>query len=71
MLSEGSIWYKHEPTDKIWWKDDDSIGSFVFSFDRVHEFNMFQDYPEKLTKEQKAIFDAENPYWRDYFLGKA
>lgn len=71
VLDEGVIWYKNNPNDKIWWKDDDSIGAIVFSFDCVHEFNLYQDYPDKLTKEQKEIFDKENPYWRDFFLGKA
>ncbi|TID29212.1 hypothetical protein JO83_00705 [Avibacterium paragallinarum] len=54
-------WYKLEETDKIWWKDnDEAIGEMVFSFDKEEEFNFWQDYPHKLTPEQKAIFDAEN-----------
>ena len=28
---------------------------------------MFADYPHALTKEQKEIFDAENPYWKGFF----
>lgn len=71
MLDDGVVfWEKHEPTDRIWWKVDDTIGNFVFSFDKVHEFNMFSDYPKKLTPEQKAIFDKENPYWADFFKGR-
>ncbi|HHF4806174.1 TPA: hypothetical protein ACPPHQ_000083 [Haemophilus influenzae] len=55
------LWYKNEDTDKVWWKSDrDTVGAFVFSFDKKTEFNFWQDYPHKLTAEQKAIFDAEN-----------
>ncbi len=69
MLSETKgKWVKNEESSQIWWLDNpDVIGEWVFSFDKVHEFNMFEDYPYKLTKEQKAIFDKENPYWADFF----
>lgn len=69
MLSEAKgKWVKNEGSSQIWWLDNpDVIGEWVFSFDKVHEFNMFEDYPYKLTKEQKAIFDKENPYWADFF----
>lgn len=61
-------WYKNNPTDKIWWLDNsDKVGEWVFSFDKKKTFNMFADYPHALTKEQKAIFDAENPYWKGFF----
>lgn len=61
-------WYKEEDTDVIWWKDDpNTIGEFVFSFDKITEFNMFRDYPYKLTEEQRQIFDKENPKWADFF----
>ncbi|MDP0404804.1 hypothetical protein Q7Y91_11110 [Glaesserella parasuis] len=54
-------WYKNHKKDKVWRKDnDEKIGELVFSFDKVIEFNFWQDYPHKLTPEQKAIFDAEN-----------
>ena len=56
-----NIWYKNNETDTIWWKDDPTvIGVWIFSFDKTTEFNMFHDYPYKLTKEQKQIFDKEN-----------
>ena len=61
-------WYKNKPTDKIWWLDNpNKVGEWVFSFDKKKTFNMFADYPHALTKEQKAIFVAENPYWKDFF----
>ncbi len=61
-------WVKDKESDQIWWLvDTGRIGEWVFSFDRVHKFYMFRDYPYKLTKEQKEIFDKENPYWADFF----
>lgn len=60
--------YKESPKDVIWWVDNpDQKGAWLFSFDKKNVFNMFQDYPAKLTKEQKEIFDKENPYWADFF----
>jgi hypothetical protein len=60
--------YKNNPEDKIWWIDDpDIIGEWLFSFDKKKIYNMFKDYPQKLTKEEKRIFDKENPYWADFF----
>jgi len=59
---------KNNPTDKIWWVDNPDVkGEFLFSFDREKVFNLFADYPWKLTNEQRRIFDKENPYWADFF----
>lgn len=64
-------WYKENDTDKVWWLDntDDTVGEFVFSFDKKTRFNLFSDRG-KLTPEQRAIFYKENPLWREYFEGK-
>lgn len=63
-----SDFYKHNESDSVWWVDDmDSIGSFLFSFDKKKIFNLFEDYPHKLTKEQRKIFDEENPHWKEFF----
>ena len=60
--------YKENPTDQIWWVDNpEMIGEWLFSFDRIRVFNLFRDYPWQLTPEQKAIFDKENPYWKEFF----
>lgn len=60
--------YKENPGDSVWWVDtSESDGRFLFSFDKKHTFNLFQDYPHKLTPNQKKIFDRENPHWADYF----
>ena len=60
-------WYKNEETDVVWWKDTAAVGEWIFSFDKETEFNMFSDYPYKLTPQQKDIFDRENPHWKDFF----
>ena len=62
-------WYKDTPNSRIWWYDnsDERVGEWLFSFDKKTVFNMFRDYPHKLTPEQKRIFDAENPYWARFF----
>ena len=63
-----SDFYKNNSTDAIWWVDDtEHVGRFLFSFDKKHVFNLFRDYPEKLTKEQLKIFNSENPYWVEFF----
>ena len=59
---------KRNKADSVWWVVNDSIGVFEFSFDKKRIFNLFRDYPEKLSKEQKEIFDRENPYWADFFI---
>ena len=63
--------YKENPTDKIYWVDTiDKVGEFLFSFDKKKVFNLFADYPHALTKEQKEIFDKENPYWKEFFADR-
>lgn len=60
-------WYKNKESDKIWWKETDIVGEWVFSFDKKKEYNMFADYPHNLTPEQKETFDKENPEWLEFF----
>ena len=67
-MEQSNNWYKNYPDDIIWWLDNyDRIGEWVFSFDKKTTFNMFADYPDKLTPEQKEIFDEENPEWAEFF----
>lgn len=71
-MEASNKFYKNEDTDKIWWVDtSDKVGVWEFSFDRKTVFNMFQDYPWKLTPEQKEIFDRENPFWADFFADRS
>ncbi len=67
-MAQKRKFYKNNSSDVIWWLDNsDVVGEWVFSFDKKTVFNMFADYPYKLTPEQKEIFDKENPYWADFF----
>lgn len=65
---ESNRWYKENESDKIWWLNNPEYkGEWIFSFDRKMKFNMFADYPWKLTAEQKKMFDEENPHWAEFF----
>jgi hypothetical protein len=67
MVENGKL-YKNNPSDVIEWVDTDSIGVFEFTFDHGQTiYNMFADYPFKLTSEQVKIFQKENPYWAKFF----
>lgn len=68
-MEQSNKYFKNNPTDVIWWVDnaEEVKGEFVFTFDKKTFFNLFADYPHKLTPEQKEIFDKENPYWVDFF----
>ena len=60
--------YKNKITDTIWWVDDSkTIGVHLFSFDKKKIYNLFVDYPENLSKEEKEIFNNENSFWKEFF----
>ena len=60
--------YKDEPANKIWWLDNyDVIGEHIFSFDKKKTYNLFADFPDKLSKEEVEIFVKEEPYWANFF----
>ncbi len=63
-------WYHTKETDTIWWTTSPNIGEHLFSFDKRTIFNLFADYPMKLSKNQRAIFARENPYWREFFADR-
>lgn len=57
------FFYKRKESDIIWWKYCIGLkGVLEFSFDKKKSYNYFTDYPKKLTKEEKTIFDKENPH---------
>ena len=68
---EYSDFYTDKPGGRIFWIDRiDSIGEFMFSFDKQKIYHLFRDYPNALTPEEKAIFDSECPFWYEFFEGK-
>ena len=63
--------YKDEPNNKIWWLDNyDVIGEHIFSFDKKKTYNLFADFPDKLSKEEVEIFVKEEPYWANFFKSR-
>ena len=70
-MAEKIVFYKNNPQDKVWWVDNggDVKGEMVFSCDKNKLYNLFRDYPQNLSKEEKEIFDSENEFWKEYFGG--
>ncbi|MEG0998877.1 MAG: hypothetical protein RSC99_10035 [Clostridiales bacterium] len=77
MLNSFYHFYKENENDKIWQVDEiEKIdgneisyvrGKLLYSFDKKKIYNLWTDYPWELTKEEKNLFDKENPYWADFF----
>lgn len=65
--------YKNKPTDRVMWLEPTGrkVGEWLFTFDGEKFFNLFADYPSKLTPQQKAIFDEENPEWKEFFSDRS
>lgn len=63
--------YRNNDNDVVFWVDNrGNVGEFLFSFDKRKIYNLFIDYPHNLTKEEKTIFDKENPEWADFFADR-
>lgn len=69
-MERSDKFYKNNEDDVIWWIDSECKGEWLFSFDKKKIFNMFADYPDKLTPEQRKIFDEENPEWAEFFADR-
>lgn len=64
---KNTIWRVEEYTKDSKGNIEIEKGSLLFSFDKIKVFNLWTDYPNKLTPEEKRIFDKENPYWKNFF----
>ncbi|MCR4928296.1 MAG: hypothetical protein K5927_09985 [Lachnospiraceae bacterium] len=52
-------------TTRSVYKND--AGEYFLIESEEYHIGSAYDYPDKLTPEQKEIFDSENPYWAKYF----
>ena len=71
--TEDYAFWKENEADKIWWverKKEPVRGPLEFTFDLKKIYNAWSDYPDKMTKEEKEIFDKEQPFWRDMFKNR-
>lgn len=60
--------YRHSKNDRVYWTAPiDTIGQICFSFDRKKIYNLFSDFPHRLSKADIDIFCEENPYWASFF----
>ena len=63
--------YKKKDNDKVWSVEEIGyIGKLLYSFDKKNIYNLWTDYPHNFTKEEKELFDKENPYWKEFFSGR-
>ncbi len=53
--------------DFKWIRDTGQKGERLFTLDGNRIYNLFQDQPYELSKEEKRIFDEVNPFWADFF----
>ena len=60
-------YYKKGSTKKVFWLYSDKVGEHVFSFDKKKNYNLFEDFPHNLTKEEVNIFIKEEYYWTRFF----
>ncbi|MCD8209087.1 MAG: hypothetical protein LUD72_14205 [Bacteroidales bacterium] len=62
---------KDSPEDKVYGVGTvrQLRGPHFFTFDKKNIYNLWSDFPEKLTDEEVRIFCKENQYWVKDFKG--
>lgn len=67
-MSSKGCFFKQEKDDAVWWYDKfDTTGEMLFSFDRKKLYNLFRDYPWKLSVTEWLTFNRENEFWENFF----
>lgn len=71
-MQNNEEWYKNDDSDTIWWLyNPDVKGEFIFSFDKKKKYNLFADYPKKLSEKEREIFDKDTDgYWKVFFADR-
>lgn len=71
-MLHGKYYFYKENNNSIIWSVDrfGYIGELLFSFDKKRIYNLWQDYPYNMTKEEIEIFNKEQHYWRDFFASR-
>lgn len=65
--------YKEDEADVIWLVDTippTKHGSLLFSFDKKRVLSFWRDYPHELSAGERAIFDAQFPFWAKHYKGE-
>ncbi len=60
---------KDSPENKVFFVEPvaELRGPLCITFDKKNIYNLWSDFPDKLTDEEVRIFCNENPYWADFF----
>ncbi len=67
-IKERFSFYKENDTDKMYRVDfPDMDGWLAVSFDKKKVLFLYKDYPQNFSKEEKAIFEKEEPFWASFF----
>ena len=45
----------------------DILGNYCIVLIKKNIYNLWTDHPHNFTKEEKELFDKENPYWKEFF----
>ncbi len=71
MAEKEAPFYRKHPGDKIYWIIREKYdGPLEISFDQKKIYNLFTDYPDKMTPEEVELFNKENPSWADLLNSK-
>ncbi|MCD7975123.1 MAG: hypothetical protein LUF25_04985 [Phascolarctobacterium sp.] len=67
--------WKRSPENKIWGVseviDSDRMpGRILISFDKKKFYNIYGDYPAKMSEEERKIFEKEYPDWVAWLNGR-